>query len=335
MTTESDASQPLLFISHKHSDRRIADVVRDFISKYSGGRVDIFQSSSPWAVGPRVAHNLNKELKSALWRAQALILIYTVPDQDWHYCMWECGVATNEESAESRLVILQCAGSVPSVFGEQVNINARKSEDIHKLVNELLTDSSFFPGLGRAITRFQRNSQEVVKAATELVKELRGVLPPEKADPNDEWPAYPFIQFELDQTQVESIVKSKGRSRKQSATKIVQNECAILRADKYAERLFGVPSFAAGTKLKELGDIWKEGHAKLQPKWLDMLSAQILDGVMWRLPVARWQTMTGVNDDSSYVPMMSYVRKIPARNSIQFDVFFYKVKPRGPKIGKN
>ncbi len=99
-----------------------------------------------------------------------------------------------EESAESRLVILQCAGSVPSVFGEQVNINARKPEDIQKFVNELLTDASFFPGLGRAITRFQRNSQEVVKAATELVKELKGDLPPEKADPNDEWPAYLLLE---------------------------------------------------------------------------------------------------------------------------------------------
>ena len=329
MSAESRPAQPLLFISHKHSDKRIADVIRDFISKYSGGRIDVFQSSSPWAEGPKVARNVNKELKAALWKAHALILVYTTPDHDWNYCMFECGVASHPDSADSKLIVFQCGGTVPSLFSEQLNINARKLEDIQKFTNEFLTDPNFFSGTQKPITRFQRNGQEVVKAAAEFAKDLMqpGILPPEKVDPNDEWPAYPYIRFELSQKDADGIAKFRGGTRKHAATKIIQNECAIRKADKYAERLFGVPSFSAGTKLKELRRIWADAHSKLKPKWLDALSAQILDGVMWRLPVVRWEIMRGVNDDACYVPMMSYVRKVPARQSIEFDVFFFKLKP--------
>ena len=126
----------------------------------------------------------------------------------------------------------------------------------------------------------------------------------------------------------------EGGRRKQAASKIIQNECAIRKADKYAERLFGVPSFSAGTKLMELQRIWAETHSKLKPKWLDALSTQILDGVMWRLPAVRWEMMRGVNDDTYYVPMMSYVRRVPSRQSIEFDVFFFKLKAEGLKSMK-
>ena len=79
--------KPVLFISHRHEDRAIADVLRKFIQSRTGGRVTVFQSSSPDAEGPKQGQNVNQELRRALWHASVLVLIYTTRDQDWSYCM--------------------------------------------------------------------------------------------------------------------------------------------------------------------------------------------------------------------------------------------------------
>ena len=105
----------LVFISHKHSDRAIATVIRSFVTEQTRSTVDVFQSSDPTAATPQVGRTLNTDLRKALWNAGAVILIYTSPDQDWGYCMWECGVATVEDSPDTRIILLQCSDSAPSL----------------------------------------------------------------------------------------------------------------------------------------------------------------------------------------------------------------------------
>ncbi|MDQ6815450.1 MAG: hypothetical protein M3040_17085, partial [Bacteroidota bacterium] len=88
-------TKPLLFISHKHSDSKIADVIRTFVTMSTLGFVDVYQSSTALAEGPKVGRSLNKQLRETLWKASVLILLYTDHEQDWNYCMWECGVASH------------------------------------------------------------------------------------------------------------------------------------------------------------------------------------------------------------------------------------------------
>lgn len=45
-------TKPLIFISHKHSDRAIANAVRSFVTERSSGNVRVFQSSDAAALGP-------------------------------------------------------------------------------------------------------------------------------------------------------------------------------------------------------------------------------------------------------------------------------------------
>ncbi len=77
-------SKPLLFISHKHTDSKIADIIRTFITMSTSGYVDVYQSSTAWAQGPQVGRSLNKQLRETLWKASILILLYTEQDQDWY-----------------------------------------------------------------------------------------------------------------------------------------------------------------------------------------------------------------------------------------------------------
>jgi hypothetical protein len=168
MSQELRSTKPIFFISHKHADSNIADVIRSFITMSTGGRVTVFQSSSAWADSPKVGRNLNKQLRETLWKTSVVILVYTAPDQDWNYCMWECGVASHPQSPDTKIILFQCAGSSPSLFSEQVNVNVRNLVDIQKFTDELLTAPDFFPGFGGPITEFQSHGQEVASAAADF-----------------------------------------------------------------------------------------------------------------------------------------------------------------------
>jgi hypothetical protein len=326
MSANPQNSKPLLFISHKHDDSKIADAIRIFVSMSSGGRVDVFQSSTALADSPKAGRSLTKQLRDTLMRASVVILVYTAQDKDWTYCMWECGVASHPQDPEgldTRIILFQCTGSSPALFADQVNVNTRNLVDIQKFTDDFLTSPDFFPGLGRAVTDFQSHGPEVASAAADFCQKLQPVLPPEKEDPSIEWPAFPYLQFELDFKDVE-LIKKSGPKNRAEAYNVIQEKCVISSADKYGEQLFGVPSFPSDMSFKQLADNWRENYPDSQSKWVEALSGQIMDGAMWRFSKPVWKLMQGLNDDCWYAPIMNRVRKIPAQQLMQFDIYFYK-----------
>jgi hypothetical protein len=108
--------RPLLFVSHKHSDYKIAEELALFIEEKSGARIRVHLSSSPDFQGPKFGKALNAQLRDALWQTEVLILVYTSSDQDWSYCMWECGMALHPDSPNTTLIVFQCGADVPSPF---------------------------------------------------------------------------------------------------------------------------------------------------------------------------------------------------------------------------
>ena len=150
------SGRPLLFISHRHADQAIADVLRTFVTDRSGGRIAVFQSSSAQADNARVGRELHRELKEQLWAAGAVVLVFTIPKEDWSYCMWECGVATHPASPETKIVVLQCGPHAPSVYADAVRIQAHDPVSIQKFANDFLTSPDFFPEQN---SRWLRGSQ--------------------------------------------------------------------------------------------------------------------------------------------------------------------------------
>lgn len=324
MSPQNPTSSPLLFISHKHVDKKIADIITSFVTIHSGGRVNVFQSSSPWTDAPKVGRNLNKQLRETLWNTSTLILIYTGTDHDWSYCMWECGVASHPQSPDTKIILFQGAENAPSVFAEQVNVNMRDLGDIQKFTNEFLTATDFFPGFPGAITKFKTNSREVATAAADLFQKLEPVLPPEKVDPSTEWPSYPFLQLELSFEHIDQFRKLDSRERSRKASEIIKKESVISDSDKYCEQLFGVLSFSANMTFQRLVDSWTEKFPNSQSRWIQALCNQIQSGAMWNFPTTSWDLMQGFNDTIWRAPVLTRVRKIPSRRCVQFDIYFFK-----------
>lgn len=324
MKDNDESTKPLLFISHKHADKQIADVIREFVNLQSGGRISVFQSSSPWADAPKEGRSLNEQLKKALWDASIVILVYTIPDQDWTYCMWECGVATQPESPPARIILFQCMGEAPSVFNDQTNVNARNSEDIQKFTANFLTDPQYFPTLQSPITQFHRDGPEVAQVALNFYQKLQAALPPEPAYPSDDWPASPFLQLEITEEHVKRISEAKVDERLQTVKDIIREESLVTFTDRECERLFGYRSFPRRENFGKLISIWEEKYSQSKSTWIEALCSQVMQASQWQDTTLIWELMKGVNNNRWYAPVLTRVRKIPALKCMQFDIYFFR-----------
>lgn len=322
--TRPPDQKPRLFISHRHDDSDIADVVRSFINSRSGGRVAVFQSSSSMADGPRIGRQLNKELMTNLWQANLLVLLYTAPDQDWSYCMWECGVALDPSSPITRIVLFQCSGTSPSLFADQVRVNVRNLVDIQKFTNEFLTSPDFFPNHGQAMTGFQPNGAEVLEAAQELYDRMQAVAPADGSDP-EEWPPYPYFQLELTAEQVRQVCDAPTGQRSTAALGILEKEAIVNEADNEAGRVFRMRGIKE-TPFSKLLANWRETYPDADAGWVTALACQVAAAAQGQFPNQTWELFRAAdeNDGTWYGPSIMRVRDIPRARRMQFDVYLCK-----------
>jgi hypothetical protein len=239
--------------------------------------------------------------------------------------MWECGVASHPQSPDSKIILFECGQSTPALFSEQVNINVRSLVDVQRFTDAFLTDPDFFPDFQGPITQLQAHGREVAEAAADLFQRLFPLLPPEKEDPSEEWPAWPFLRLEIGQDQVKRICGSQAEERLKLTRAIISEECLVREGDKVAGQLFGFPTFQSDLKFGRIIERWKEVKPDSKSAWVDALCNQIMDGVQWNFPRVTWELMQGVDNENWYAPILSKVRRIPAQQCMQFDVYFYKL----------
>ena len=321
--SQSPAStRPLLFISHRHADRPIADVLRKFVTDRSGGRIAVFQSSSAQAKNPRVGRELQKELKEHLWAAGVVVLVFTSPEEDWSYCMWECGVATHPASPETKIIVLQCGPQSPSVYADAVRVNTQDPVGIQKFTNDFLTSSDFFPDHDEAVAPgFAANGDEVQQAARHLHQALQEVVPSDPEEGED-WATVPFLRLQLTFAEVDGIRKLDSAR----GARAVLDAARVNEIDAEAKRLFGLGRVEQFAPFSRLVEAWQQGRPDESTRWIDELSEQIRIGSHWRLPRLGWQLMKSVDntDRAKYSPILSRVRSVPRQRCHQFDVYFSK-----------
>jgi hypothetical protein len=319
-----ERKRPLLFISHKHENRAIANALREFVKVTTAGKVEVFQSSSEQAENPRAGYRLNQELKNALWRSDAFIMLYTYKELDWSYCMYEYGIADHKDSADTRIVLFRCCDGEPALFAGQVNVNVREPDSILKFTKQFLTDRDFFPGCGGAITEHEPTSGAVAQAAEQLFKTLQPLLPP-LSPTQEEWPAHPFLRLQLDQHQLASIKNAKGPRGLQRAVALIRDEGLVTGFDKYAEHLFNSPGFEQRMTLASLVALWNEANTTRNSgsAWIDSLCTQVAASARWQFPPPNWELMQAVDGKAWHAPMVTRVRRLPDRR-MEFDIYFFK-----------
>jgi hypothetical protein len=323
---------PKLFISHKHSDAKIAEVLASFIEARSNGTVKVHLSSSPDFQGPKYGQNLNAQLRNALWETEVLVLVYTSADQDWQYCMWECGVATHPESSASNIIVFQCGSDVPAAFGDVLRVNVRRPDDIKRFTQQFLLDPNFFPNRNAAIAP-ALPERYVDQAAKQLYEDLAQVLPPPDDGLIEEWSAWPYLRIELPRSEIERLEQASENERVMLSHRVVRDHGLVVNSDARAAQLFGQAVFPAKAKFESLLRYWKNAYPSGDTTWFDSCCEQIMTGAMRGFPVIRWTPLREVGGEASYTAVLSRIRRVPFAGSIQFEIYFYNLSdPRAVPV---
>lgn len=319
--------RPKLFISHKHAptDMEIARVIGDFAEAKSGARVKVHLSSSREFEGPRFGKSLNAELRAVLWKTDVLVLVYTAADQDWQYCMWECGVATDSQSPNTRIIVFQCGNDVPTPLQDLVRVNVRDRDQVKGFARQFLKEPGFFPSLeGRALSPDLRD-QLVEDAGDDLVKQLEKVVPPIDEGLVAEWPAWPYLRIELPKAKVREVEQAAESERAALTQQIVREHAVVADSDARAAQLFGQAGFPPQMKFELLLRIWKDRYPDADATWFDSCCEQIMTGAGRGFPVIRWTPLREVGGDREFTPVLSRVRRAPLGQSVYFDLYFYNL----------
>lgn len=315
----------MLFISHLHEDKPIADTLREFVVGWTGGRVEVFQSSSAEAERPRIGRRLSDELMTQLKNANVVTLLHTQPDGDLSTCLWEVGVATGAKP-DTNVVLLECGESVPAVFDDRVRVNIRGFADIQGFVQELLTRPAFFPPFTGAVTDFEPRSPDMLRAAQDLNKRLQSAQPPPVEEPERSWCSYPCMTLQLSFSHQEIISQATDSDRLSKTVELLENQVLVLGSDSDAGRVYGIADAPKGMLLKRLIAAWKGNTPTPRSKWVEGLACQVMDTSLNRFPTLRWELFRGAdkNDGTWYGPAVVRVRRIPARRVLEFDVLLCK-----------
>jgi hypothetical protein len=318
-------SKPLLFISHKHSDHAIAQVVAQFITDKSRGDVDIHLSSDPGFEGPRFGPGLNEKLKRTLWNSDALILVYTSEDQDWSYCMWECGVAQQPQSPETNIVVFQCWTDIPKPFAADLRVNAANLDHIQRFTKQLMKDPTFFPRRNVALAPNYPDSTWKTDSQ-ELFDKLAQVLPGDSMESRvQQWTAWPYLRIEVPIQQIETIIRAVESERKGLACQVIRDHGVVVEGDARAAELFGLTDLAPRHMFKELLKTWSEKFPGVDAIWFESCCEQILVGAQRQFPVICWAPLRKVGSESDFIPVISRTRVLPFAGVMQFGIYFYNL----------
>lgn len=332
-TNPINNKRPVIFLSHRHQDKELADLIKSFIEVRSND-VEVFSSSYD-SGGPIVGNLLSQDLGRRLAEAEVVFLLYTTNDERWAYCMWEVGVAFDPTNiSQTRIVVLQAGDDIPAPLGDRKAVRLSQTSDVTQFVGQLFTDSSFFPRYKNALWPSRSaDSDPVKKSAGDLSTALKkvGILP----EPESSWEAWPLITFSLplqSEAAAKKLYKELYDDHDHDRSKLEKKlhgffseNLRIERSTRDAGEAFGI-RIEENSTLKDLIESWTMNKDGAEPSWSYVLCEQIARVASWNWPKPEYYGMVHAQDDRARVPMITAVRKKPATGIMEFDILFPRIR---------
>jgi hypothetical protein len=312
-------SQPDLkvFISHRFDDKRIADVIHGNLNRWG---LDVYQAGAPGA-GPQVGDSLSDELREVLEDVDLVILVYTFTDEDWSWCMWECGVATHPRQADAtRVVVFRCSKyESPRQFAQQVNVDVT-FEGIRDFTTQLHRNEGFFKGRPAHWPRISDQNLEVMSRA--FYEELRPVIPTRKMEERPRWDRF-TLKLEPPADRL------NFKTNEDEVVRLIQSELFVTKPFGNALMHFGYANLESGLKLSDLVERWTEEtreRENVSKDWIKGLCLEIRRAIDAFPAEPSWQGLSSVHfGPASYFPVLNHMRVLPD-GTMEFDVYFYAAK---------
>lgn len=311
-----ETSKIKIFISHRHDDKQIADVINNNLQLWGISKNSIYQSSAAGGGGPTFGEDLNENLRNALDEAEVVFLVYTFNDWDWSYCMYECGLGTNPKKPNTRIIIFQTTKDIPEVLKNQIRVNItpeniyRFTEQFHKLENFFRDQEAFAPDISSNI--LQQRSQT-------FYEDLLKVIPKHPREPRNRWD---FVILKLN---VDSLTKIEQEQNKDNKLNIIQEESEIISYFGDATKHFGYDFFPTPAFFKELIIRWKNSDGEERQEWIQELFEEMLRGINYAPAKPTWELMKSKHWENFWMyPVVNHVT-VNSDDSMEFEIYIYRL----------
>lgn len=295
-------------------------MIRTHLARW--GFDDIYQAGAP-GTGPRVGEPLSDELKGALHEVALVILVYTFADEDWSWCMWECGLATHDAT---HLVVLRCSKhDTPRLFAQQVMVDV-DIDGLHNFTAQLHRDEEFFPGMPAYRPTIADKTLRELSSA--FYEDLRPVIPAGQREERYRWDRFTLkVEFAANRLR-EQLSKERDQD---IVCELIQSELVVTRPFGNALKHFGYDTTLEGSlKLRDLVGRWTEetrDRENVSTGWIKGLCLEIQRAILAFPAEPIWlQVKSVVYDHASYYPVLNHMRVLPD-GTMEFDVYLYAAHP--------
>lgn len=313
-------SKPLIFISHKHKDRDKAEHVAKFVRDLTAEQFDVYLSSKAGYEGPGFGQDLKKELRENLWHSALLILVFTQQDDDWSWCMWECGAADvpfSKPCDETRVVVFQCFDEAPKVFNT-LSVRLQDKESVKQFAFEFLKPD-FLPRHDGEAAPWK---QDVLLEKAETFHKTFVDAYPQKDPPPEYWGARPFMKLRYEETEDEKFPDSLTDEPDN-----ISSHTELLRVVDHANCLqyFGISSIDVDASLAYFAKSWQDDSpVDADARWIKSLLSEIVRAKQKKSVLNdRNAPFRHVNRDTEYELCLGRISR--TRNIYDFDVHFIEL----------
>ena len=331
--TSKSNDQLSIFISHRTKDKNLADVLCEHFEKWTRREVHITQSSDP-NHGFEIGKPLTEELRSALKNSDVLLFLYTVPDEDWSYCMFECGFASTQP--KRRLVIFQFGGTAPAPLENLVRVEY-SLDGIRAFTDQFFRNDTFFYSRNKALAE-KMSGEAIEEKAIELYKALEKENPTITKRPITRWLFIKLILV-LDHKVLKEIRGAENDDVAiEMASTIFNSSCHVtMDSDKYAIHHFGISELRPDITLNQLYNTWKQDLIDFNKKsgssfevtdWLSELKREMVRVIRNRpaLEVSNYLKSVKADEETWYLPIINRAEATSDDLQWEFQVELYRIR---------
>ena len=318
----NNTEQRSIFISHRHEDKYIADVFREAFEDWSNGAVRVFQSSHA-ENAMLIGSELNDAVRSAIANSNLVFLIYTTESADWSWCMYECGLAQDPQTMDTRLVLFHTTAEPPSVFKHLITVPF-SHETIKTLADDFHRDTSFFTRQNEAIAP-GLDEDQIEDRAIDLYEQLGKAIPNVTSQ---EVRRYDYLTLGLDIDSVLQLRELENSGKYEEALRqartLVEEKCLVFHAEGEPQAHFNFEKINEGTLFHRLIDRWKAESSYASVNWQQEVYAEMARALLNHkertisLPFNSLEP----NTDLWVLPIISRFRILPGEKRVEFDLLF-------------
>lgn len=323
---------PTLFISHRHQDRVLADIFRTAFEEWSNENVIVFQSSNVRA-GIGVGEGLSDTIRKAAADASVLLLIYTVTDDDWTWCMYECGLAQDPKTLDTRIIVFHTTETPPSPLSHLLTL-PMNLESIATLVTQFHLKTNFFIDMGEAIA--PDVEQKLIDQRTmQLYKELSKKI---TTDVIETTIRYDQISVSLDMRHVNSIkAKYEETNFKKTlgfAMDILREKSVIYSYSGDPHTHFEMDELPLDIELYQLVKNWRKETDYPELKWDEEIFTEMTKAILNIKEGAVTIPFNSLDPDSTawFLPLIHTTRLNPQQDQFEMDITFCKIKEAAAQL---